>query len=58
VCQQVHHAVLTTVQWTIERALEEALTAYRGCKRSEPLPQSRSAAQTRSGCYRRAWLTQ
>ena len=28
VCQQVHHAVLTTVQWTIERALEEELTAY------------------------------
>ena len=58
VCQQVQHAVLTTVQWTIERALEEEWTASLGCKRYEHLPQGRSAAQTRSGCYRRALLTQ
>ena len=57
-CQQGHHAVLTTVQWTIERALEEELTAYLGCQRSTHLPQGRSAEQTRSGCSRRALLTQ
>ena len=58
VCQEVHQAVLATVQCTIEQAREEVLTAYLGCQRYEHLPQSRSAEHTRSGCYRRALLTQ
>ena len=49
VCQQVHATVLATVQWTIEQALEEEVTAYGGCQRSVHLPQGRPAEHTRSG---------
>ena len=58
VCQQVHATVLATVQWTIEQALEEEVTAYGGCQRSVHLPQGRPAEHTRSGGSRRALLTQ
>jgi transposase-like protein len=58
VCQQVHATVLATVQWTIEQALEEEVTAYVGCQRYVHLPQGRPAEHTRSGGYRRALLTQ
>lgn len=58
VCQQVQHAVIATVQWTIEQALEEELTAYLGCARYTHLPQGRTPEQTRSGFYCRQLLTQ
>ena len=58
VCQEVHNAVLATVQWTIEQALEEELSAYLGCQGYAHLPHSRSAEHTRSGYYQRALLTQ
>ena len=58
VCQQVEHAVLSTVQWTIEQALEEELTAYVGCERYAHSPQGRTAASTRSGYSRRILWTQ
>lgn len=58
VCQQVEHAVLSTVQWTIEQALEEELTAYVGCERYEHPPAGRTAESTRSGYYRRILWTQ
>src|SRR5262245_5446761 len=58
VCQQVEHAVLATVQWTIEQALEEELTAYVGCERYEHPPQGRTAESTRSGYCRRGLWTQ
>jgi len=57
-CQQVNDAVVTTTQQVIEQALEAELTAYVGAERYEHLPWGREAEQTRSGCYRRALLTQ
>jgi len=57
-CQQVNDAVVTTTQQVIEQALEAELTAYVGAERYEHLPWGREAEQTRSGCYRRALITQ
>jgi len=57
-CQQVNDAVVTTTQQVIEQALEAELTAYLGAERYEHLPWGREAEQTRSGCYRRALITQ
>jgi hypothetical protein len=56
-CQQVHHAVITTVQGVIEQALEEEWTAYLGLARYEHLSWGRRPEQTRSGSYRRELLT-
>ena len=56
--QQVHHAVIATVQSVIEQALEEELTTYLGCARYEHLPWGRDPEQTRSGRYRRELFTQ
>ena len=56
--QQVHHAVIRTVQSVIEQALEEEFTTYRGCARYEHLPWGRDPEQTRSGSYHRALFTQ
>ena len=58
VAQQVQHAVIATVQWTLEQALAEELTAYLGCARYTHLPQSRTPEHTRSGFYSRQLLTQ
>jgi len=58
VCQQVQHAVMTTVQWTLAQALAEELTAHLGCARSTHLPQGRMPEHTRSGFYGRQLLTQ
>jgi transposase-like protein len=55
--QQVPHAVIATVQWTLEQALAEKLTAYLGCARSTHLPQGRTPEHTRSGFYSRQLLT-
>jgi putative transposase len=55
--QQVHHAVIATVQSVIEQALEEELTTYLGCARYEHLPWGRDPEQTRSGSYRRELFT-
>src|SRR2546428_9910697 len=57
-CQQVNDAVVTTTQQVIEQALEAELTAYVGAERYEHLAWGRDAEQTRSGCYRRALITQ
>src|SRR4029453_13510282 len=57
-CQQVNDAVVTTTQQVIEQALEAELTAYLGAERYEHLPWGREAEQIRSGCYRRALITQ
>jgi transposase-like protein len=57
VCQHVQHAVLATVKWTLEQALDAELTAYLGAERYEHLPQNRVPEQTRSGCYRRTLIT-
>jgi transposase-like protein len=57
-CQQVNDAVVATTQQVIEQALEAELTAYVGAERSEHWPWGRAAEQTRSGCYRRALITQ
>ncbi len=57
-CQQVNDAVVATTQQVIEQALEAELTAYLGAERYEHLPWGREAEQTRSGCYRRALITQ
>jgi len=57
-CQQVNDAVVTTTQQGIEQALEAELTAYLGAERYEHLPWGREAEQIRSGCYRRALITQ
>ena len=56
--QQVHHAVIATVQSVIEQALEEEFTTYLGCARYEHLPWGRAPEQTRSGSYRRELFTQ
>lgn len=56
--QQVHHAVIATVQGVIEQALEEEFTTYLGCARYEHLPWGRAPEQTRSGSYRRELFTQ
>jgi hypothetical protein len=32
---QVHARVVSTVQWTLEQALDEEVTSSRGCGRSE-----------------------
>ena len=58
VCQQVQHAVMTTVKGTIEEALEAEVTVSLGCARYAPLPQGRLPEQTRRGGYTRAVLTQ
>ena len=58
VCQQVQQAVLTTVKWTLEQALQEELTAYLGLSRYERLSQGRTPEQTRSGSYARTLITQ
>jgi len=58
VCRQGQQAVLSTVKWTIEQALEEELTAYLGVERYEHLPQCRAPEQTRSGFYPRTLVTQ
>ena len=57
-CQQVNDAVVATTQQVIEQALEAELTAYVGAERYEHLAWGRDAEQTRSGCYRRALITQ
>ena len=57
-CQQVNDAVVATTQQVIEQALEAELTAYLGAERYEHLAWGRDAEQTRSGCYRRALITQ
>ena len=57
-CQQVNDAVVATTQQVIEQALEAELTAYVGAERYERLAWGRDAEQTRSGCYRRALITQ
>ena len=56
--QQVHHAVIATVQSVIEQALEEEFTTYLGCARYEHLPWGRAPEQTRSGSYHRELFTQ
>ena len=56
--QQVHHAVIATVQSVIEQALEEEFTTYLGCARYEHLPWGRAPEQTRSGSYHRELCTQ
>lgn len=58
VCQQVQQAVITTVQWTLEQALQEELTAQLGLARYTHLPQGRMPEHTRSGFYCRQLLTQ
>ena len=59
VSQQVRATVLATVQWTIEQALEEEVTAYVGCPRYAHLPRGRPAEYTRSPSYQAgALLTQ
>jgi hypothetical protein len=57
-CQQVNAAVVATTPQVIEQALEAAWSAYVGAERYEHLPWGRDAEQTRSGCYRRALITQ
>jgi hypothetical protein len=51
--QQVHHAVIATVQSVLAQALEEELTMYLGGARYERLPWGRGPHQTRSGSARR-----
>lgn len=58
VCRQVQEAVISTVKWTLEEALEEELTKYLGLERYEHVPQGRIPEQTRSGSYSRTLLTQ
>jgi len=58
VYRQVHDRALATVKWTLEQALEEEVTIYRGCARYARRRQGRRPEETRSGAYRRELWTQ
>jgi len=55
---QVQQAVVATVKWTIEQALQEEVTAYLGLARYEHGAQGRTPEPTRSGYYPRMLITQ
>ena len=56
-CRPVQATVLATVQHGIEAAFAEALRAYLGLDRDEPVPWGRPAEATRSGSSQRTLLT-
>ncbi len=58
VCQEMQHAVTTTVKRVVEHSLEEELTEYLGLAWYEHLPWGRCPELTRSGTYGRELLTQ
>ena len=58
VCQEIQHAVTTTVKRVLEHSLEEELTQYLGLAWYAHLPWGRCPALTRRGTYGRELLTQ
>ena len=58
VYRQVQASALATVQWTLEQALDEEVTAYLGCARYERHVRPRRPEETRSGTYERQLWTQ